>query len=83
MAAAIFFSILGGLALLVGGYQLGLITSGHRRRELKAARKQLAALRNALHAVEDLALDNPDGFVLHAELLKITRSTTRIPEGNE
>lgn len=73
--------MLGGVVLFTGGYQLGLTTANGRKRELKATRAELAKQRRALAQIEDLALDKPDGFVLNAELLKITR--TRFTEGPE
>lgn len=45
-----------------------------RRRDLKAATEEAKALRAALQKIEDQAVDNPDGFILNRDVLKITRS---------
>lgn len=81
MALVTALLILAGVALLVGGYQVGIMTANGRKRELKETRAELAKQRRALVQIEDLALNNPDGFVLNTELIKITR--TRYQEGPE
>lgn len=45
-----------------------------RRRDLKAATEEAKALRAALQKIEDQAVNNPDGFILNTDVLKITRS---------
>ena len=45
-----------------------------RRRDLKRAEDETARVRAALQKIEDRALENPDGFVLNTDILRITRS---------
>lgn len=45
-----------------------------RRRDLKKAQAELAEVRAVLREIEDHAVANPDGFVLNADILRITRS---------
>jgi hypothetical protein len=82
VAAAIFIITVAGLALSIGAFLLGLrIGKGvevTRKREVKAARLQLAVVCGQLGRVETLALDNSDGIVLSTQILKITRTN---PEG--
>lgn len=78
MAAAIFSLTVVGLALSIGTFLLGLrIGKGvevTRKREIKAARLQLAVTCGQLRRIETLALDNSDGLVLSSQILKITRT---------
>lgn len=79
MAAAIFSLTVVALAGIVGafllGHRVGKGVDVTRKREVKAARLQLATVCGHLDRIENLALDNGvDGFVLSTDILKITRT---------
>lgn len=78
MAAAIFTITLVSLAAVIGAFVLGLRIGKDvditRKREVKAARLQLATVCGQLGRIETLALDNADGFVLSSDIMKITRN---------
>lgn len=73
-----FTIILVSLAAVVGafvlGHRVGKGVDITRKREVKAARLQLANVCGQLGRIESLALDNTDGFVLSVDILKITRT---------
>lgn len=73
-ALAIIATSLGVIALLIVMAVRGHEPQHVRQRDLKAARQEAQALREALQQIEDQAVNNPDGFILNTDVLKITRS---------
>jgi len=80
MAGVIFTLTIVALGLAVAafliGFHIGKGVGLTRKREVKAAREQLANLSGQLSHIESLAMENPDSFVMSLDILRVTRRPT-------